>query len=93
MRGCGSCRPLGQTVWLEPALGVGLVAGLLCPLAQALEQKLSQQDRAEDEGEDQFLGEFVHAPRRYFFWPSAGSPGVFAISSRMVVSACRFFIR
>lgn len=81
--GYGSGLGLWYVLWLHQQ----------SPSAQLLIQKLHQQDSTEEKGNQQFLREVAHMMPRYFFWPWAGSSPVLAISSRMAVSACMFFMR
>ena len=63
------------------------------PAAQLGVQKPRQHDRTDEECDEQFYREAAHRMPRYFFWPWAGVSPVLAISSRMAVSACMFFMR
>ena len=61
--------------------------------SQSLQQIRDQRENSKGENIDQFCGEAIHDCIPYFLGMAAGSFPVLAISSRMPVSACKFFMR
>ena len=61
--------------------------------AEALHQILDEQDGGKEQRIEQFCGDTVHRCPRYGFALAAGSAPLPAISWRITVSACRFFMR
>ena len=66
---------------------------LLLLLSQSLHHVLEQHDGAKDQNINQFYGNIFHRCLPYFLGVAEGSSPLLAISSRMTVSACKFFMR
>jgi hypothetical protein len=63
------------------------------PLGSLKQQVKERQQDEQYQDKDQFQTGSFHSYLSYFLWGAPGSSPVLAIASRILVSACTFFIR